>query len=141
MQEFLAFTKLKLPTATQPGDVIPTEYDKAYLVDKAQSILRANGARKNALTCRAPDCLLIDATLPSTIVQQLVEAAEYQIVPMPATRAFLLDNMQDGHARTTVLERAVPRTCCNPCELLLHNTGLSGNRLRNGRRAIVGCSQ
>jgi hypothetical protein len=43
--------------------------------------------------------------MPSTIVQLLVEAADYRIAPLPGTRAFLLDNMQDSHAKTTVVER------------------------------------
>ena len=39
------------------------------------------------------------------MVQLLVEAADYRIVPLPATRAFLLDNLQNSHAETTVVER------------------------------------
>ena len=104
-QELLTFARLKLPSASEPGDVIPTECGKACLVDKARAILQAEGAKKDALIAELPDCLLIVGTMPSTIVQLLVEAADYRIVPIPATRAFLSDNLQDSRAKTTVVER------------------------------------
>lgn len=104
-REFLAFARLQLPSALHSGDVVPTDYSKAYLVDKCQAILRADGAKKEALIAELPDCLIVLASMPSTVVQLLFEAADYRIAPLPATRAFLLDNMQDSHARTTVLER------------------------------------
>ena len=43
--------------------------------------------------------------MPSQVAQLVIEAADYQIVPIPATRAFLSDNLQDSHAKTTVLQR------------------------------------
>ena len=104
-QELLAFSRLKLPSAAEPGDVVPTEYGKAWLVGKARAILQADGAEKDALIAELPDCLLVVATMPSTIVQLLVEAADYRIVPIPATRAFLSDNLQDSRAKATVVER------------------------------------
>ena len=52
-----------------------------------------------------PDCLVVLGLMPSQVVQQIIEAADYQIVPIPATRAFLSDNLQDSHAKTTVLQR------------------------------------
>lgn len=103
--DFLAFVRLKLPSGSEAGDVVPTEYTKADLIARAKAILRAEDAEKDALIAELPDCLLFLATMPSTLVQLLIEAADYQIVPLPATRAFLLDNLQDDDAKTTVLER------------------------------------
>ena len=104
-REFLDFARLKLPSASSAGDVFPTEYGKSYLVEKARAILQADGAKKDSLIEALPDCLLIVGTMPSTTVQLLVEAADYRIVPIPATRAFLSDNLQDSHAKTTVVQR------------------------------------
>ena len=104
-QELLAFARLKLPTASQAGDVVPTEYSKAYLIDKARAVSQADGAKKDSLIQEMPDCLLVVATMPSSIAQTLVEAADYRIVPIPATRAFLSDNLQDSQAKTTVIHR------------------------------------
>lgn len=104
-REFLEFAHLKLPTATQVGDVVPTEFTKAQLTERCQAILRAEGAERDALIAELPDCLLVVASLPSTIVQLLVEAADYRIAPLPATRAFLLDNLQESDANTTVMAR------------------------------------
>jgi len=104
-REFLNFARLKAPSATGPGDVIPTELGKAELLERAQFILKADTTKRDALVAEMPDCLIMLASMPSTVVQLLVEAADYRVVPLPATRAFLLDNLQDSHARTTVIER------------------------------------
>jgi hypothetical protein len=63
--------------------------------------------QRAALQAELPDCLFLVATMPSPIAQALVEAADYRIVPLPATRAFLLDNLQASDAETTVFEREV----------------------------------
>lgn len=104
-RDFLEFARLKLPTATQPGDVIPTEWTKEQLVDKARAILGSSGEQKTALVQELPDCVLALASMPSTIVPLLVEAADYQIMPLPAARAFLMDNLQEGEPTTTTIER------------------------------------
>ncbi|MBL9161670.1 MAG: hypothetical protein JNL18_02890 [Planctomycetaceae bacterium] len=104
-RELLAFARLQLPSASHSGDVVPTEYSKACLIDKCQAILQSSGATKDTLIAELPDCLIVLASMPSPIVQSLVEAADYRIVPLPATRAFLMDNMQDSQAKTTVVER------------------------------------
>jgi TRAP-type uncharacterized transport system substrate-binding protein len=104
-QEFLKFTRLKPPSADKPGDVIPTEFSKRDLIQTAQAIQRATGAEREALIAKMPEFVMVLASMPSTVVQSLVEAADYRVVSLPGTRAFLLDNLQDSHARTTVIER------------------------------------
>lgn len=105
-QEFLKFARLQLPSAVQPGDVIPTDFCKEELIERAQAILRTTDEQERAaLRAELPDCLIVVATMPSTVAQILVEAADFRIVPLPATRAFLLDNLQATDAATTVIER------------------------------------
>jgi TRAP-type uncharacterized transport system substrate-binding protein len=104
-RELLAFARLQLPSDTHPGDVIPTEFTKSELMKNAKAILQAEGTQKDALVAELPDCLLVLSSVPSPMVQLLVEAAYYQIRPLPATRAFLLDNMSDSEAKTTVVKR------------------------------------
>lgn len=103
--DLLEFTRLRLPSGSQVGDVVPTELSKAELIARAEAILQSKSAEKHALLAELPDCLIVLATMPSTVVQLLIEAADYQIVPLPATRAFLMDNLQGDHAKTTVLDR------------------------------------
>ena len=104
-QEFLKFTRLKPPSTSDPGDVIPSELSKTALIEKAQAILHADDDQRDALVAQMPEFVMVLASMPSTVVQLLVEAADYRVVPLPATRAFLLDNLQDSHASTTVIER------------------------------------
>jgi len=104
-REALAFAHVKLPSPSYSGDIIPTEYSKDELNGLAQAILTSSGRQKEELIAELPDCLLILDSLPSTVVQRLIEAADYRVMPMPAARAFLMDNLQDSHTSTTMLER------------------------------------
>jgi TRAP-type uncharacterized transport system substrate-binding protein len=104
-RDLLAFGRLKLPAADQAGDIVPTEYGKTDLANKARAILSADGRNKPALIADLPDCLLVVASVPSTVVQLLVEAADYRIEPLPGVRAFLADNMQDDNAKATIIDR------------------------------------
>lgn len=104
-RDLLAFGRLKLPAADRAGDVVPTEIGKADLADKARTILAADERSKPALVAELPDCLLVVASVPSTVVQLLVEAADYRIEPLLGVRAFLADNLQDDNAKTTIIDR------------------------------------
>lgn len=104
-RDLLTFARLKLPTDTQAGDVVPTEYGKSELIGKCQAILQANEKEKDKLIAQLPDCLLVLGLIPSPVTQLLIETADYRIIPIPATRAFLLDNLQDTNAKTTLLQR------------------------------------
>ena len=90
-REFLNFARLKAPSATEPGDVMPTEYGKAELIERARAILQADATQRDALIAHLPDCLIVLASMPSTVVQLLVEAVDL--------RARLLrDDMATKHA-------------------------------------------
>lgn len=104
-RDFLKFARVKLPTSEEAGEIIPMELSKSDLHQRCQAILAASGTEKEKLIADLPDCLLVLASMPSQVAQQLIDAADYRIVPLPATQAFLLDTLQEGHARTTVLER------------------------------------
>jgi TRAP-type uncharacterized transport system substrate-binding protein len=104
-RDFLQFAHLRLPTPTAPGDLTPTELGKAELLARAAAIRAASGPGRDALVGAMPDGLILLATTPSNLVQALVEAAGYRIMPLPATRAYIADNFQDADAATTVLLR------------------------------------
>lgn len=104
-RDFLHFARLTPCTDTTPGDVYPTEYTTTELVQLSQEIIDATGPRKAKLISELPDVFLILASLPSAQVRMLVEAADYRLMPMPATRAYLLDNIQESKAQTTMLHR------------------------------------
>lgn len=104
-RDFLSFARLRICTDAMPGDVYPTEYSKHELVRMSEEILAANGATKQQLINELPDALILLASMPSPIVQLLVEAADYRLMPLPAARAFLLDNIQDSKAQTTLIHR------------------------------------
>lgn len=104
-KEFLEFARLRAPADGKSADVIPTELTKGQLLEQCRAIQQAAPEARAALQTQLPDCLLIVASMPSALVQALVEAADYEIVPLPATRAFLMDNLQHHNATQTVLYR------------------------------------
>jgi hypothetical protein len=103
--EFLNFAGLKLPDGDQPGDVIPVDVPKTELIQIARAIESAAGSQRAAMIAELPDCLLVLSPLPSELVQSLMEAADYQLISLPATRAFLLDNLQEEDPTHTVVQR------------------------------------
>ena len=101
--DFLRFARLRLPSPSEPGDIIPTEFSKAELTAKALEILKAVGPARDALIAELPECLLVLDSTPAALVQKLIAAADYKILPMPATRAYIADSLQESTATSTVL--------------------------------------
>jgi hypothetical protein len=52
-----------------------------------------------------PDCFLMLDTMPCSVAELLIESAGYELRSMPATRAFLMDRLQDSYATQTIVER------------------------------------
>lgn len=105
IERLLHLARLKLPSADRLGDIVPTEFDKAQLTAMANAVLQAEGAEKAALRAELPDCLFVLAGTPSRVVQKLVEAVDYRLVPLPAVRAFLADDLRHEPTRETILVR------------------------------------
>jgi hypothetical protein len=70
-----------------------------------QSIKAAEEAFKGELIDKLPECMLVQGTLPSNIVQLLVETANYKIVPIEATQAFLNDTFRSQYYDKAKIER------------------------------------
>lgn len=104
-EEFCKFARLKQPTPAALGDVLPTYLGRSELLEKALAIASATGQHKAALAAELPDCVPVVESLPSQLVQLLVEAGGYDVVSMPATRAFLMDNLQLVAADKAVIQR------------------------------------
>ncbi len=71
----------------------------------AKRFLQAQGTEKQRLVEELPDVMIILASMPSRIVQLLAEAADYRLMPLPAARAYLFDNIQDSKAHKTLIHR------------------------------------
>ncbi len=104
-RDFLGFARLTVGSDSTPGDVYPMEYSKAELVRVAEEILQTHGTKKEQLINELPDVLIVLASMPSPIVKLLIEAADYQLMPLPAARAFLLDTIQDSTSHQTLIHR------------------------------------
>jgi TRAP-type uncharacterized transport system substrate-binding protein len=103
--EALAYERLKLPTASNSGDVTPVEYKKIDLLSFLSSITTAEDSEKESLINKLPECMLVQGSLPSIVVQSLVEKANYKIVPIAATEAFLNDTFTSKNHGTAKIER------------------------------------
>ena len=49
--------------------------------------------------------MVVHGSMPSTIVQSLIETVDYQIVPIAAQQAFMADTLQASHSYATSIER------------------------------------
>ena len=104
-REILRFARLTIQTGPDAGDLIATEFGKPELLAKCREIKAAAGAEKQRLVDALPDALVLLDSPPSALAQRLIEAADYRIAPLPATRAFLLDNLQDDSDHASIVQR------------------------------------
>jgi len=105
-REFLAFGRLTLPSGQEAGDIIPTEFGHQDIVEQCLAIANASSSHdRQRRIAELPDCLLVLDTLPSSAAQALIQHAGYVLCPLPATRAFLLDQLQDTQSPHTIIER------------------------------------
>lgn len=104
-REFLRFANIKLPTESQPGDVLTTEMGYQELIRRTKEIETLQGDERAAKIAELPDCLMVLASIPSTVVEQLIETADYRILSLPGARAFLMDNLLDAAPQGTILDR------------------------------------
>ncbi len=116
-REILRFARLSLTSPDHPGDIVPTEMGKSELLAKCRQISAATDDAKAKLISELPDAIIVLDAPPSAVTQQLIEVADYRVAALPATRAFLLDNLQDASDRRSVIQRefleaaTIPRHC------------------------------
>jgi len=104
-REILQFAQLTVTSEQQQGDIVATEFGKPELLDMCHAIMAASGAEKDRLIRELPDALILLDSPPSAVARQLIEAADYRIAALPATHAFLLDNLQESSNERTTLQR------------------------------------
>jgi len=104
-REILKFARLRVRSPQQAGDIVATEFGKPELQAKCQAILAASGDEREQLIRDLPDALILLDAPPSSVARQLIEAADYRLSPLPATNAFLLENLQESSNQSTVLQR------------------------------------
>ncbi len=104
-REILKFARLRVSSPQLAGDIVATEFGKPELLHKCRTILGASGAEKERLIRELPDALILLDSPPSAVARQLIEAADYRIAALPATQAFLLDNLQESSSEHATLQR------------------------------------
>lgn len=104
-REILKFARLRVRSPQQAGDIVATEFGKSELQAQCQAILAAKGDQREQLIRNLPDALILLDAPPSSVAGHLIEAADYRLSPLPATNAFLLDNLQESSNQNTVLQR------------------------------------
>lgn len=102
-KEVLAFAHLKPGTENAAGDFIATHWSQEDLVNRANEIDTATGAEKARLINALPDGMVLVVSMPSKVVQELIEAADYRVMTLPFARAFILNtNRNETNLNTAV---------------------------------------
>ncbi|MCU0707852.1 MAG: hypothetical protein MUF23_06140 [Pirellula sp.] len=104
-RDFLSFAKVKLPESNMPGDVVLTEWSKQQIVDHCEALRIAPASERKGRLEAMPDCFLLLDTLPCSQVRHLTGSAGYVLKSLPATPAYLMDQLQDRRSPHTIIER------------------------------------
>lgn len=89
-QELLAFARM------QPGnDFVPMNLGVDELLLQTNEIQHATGKVRDEKLQALPDAILLVVSMPSKVAQELIEAADYRLVPLPFGRAFVTNSVKD----------------------------------------------
>lgn len=105
-REVLAFAHLKPENEAEPGDFMATHWSPEELTNRANEIDVAKGAERDRLIQSLPDAMILVASMPSKVVQEIIEAADYQIVTLPFARAFILNPNGGGNQQNAVIDHS-----------------------------------
>lgn len=122
--EILAFARMKPGTATENGDFQANAWGSEELIQRADAILQATGPERVRLTNELPDALLLVASMPSLVVQKLLETADYQLVMLPFSRAFTLNTTHDGGSLNSLIDHSYMEQVVIPAGTYLGNRPL-----------------
>lgn len=104
--EILAFAHMKPSTDSTPGDFQPNTWGAEELSQRAKAIQQATGPERSRLIDDLPDALIMVATLPSRVAQDLIEAADYRLVTLPFSRAFTMNLTRDGNSLNSIIDHS-----------------------------------
>ena len=77
------------------GQYTEMSLSKDELSRRAEEVIAANDSKRTALVEALPDVVLLVTSMPSTVVQRLLDTTEYDLVPFPYTQNFLLSDTRD----------------------------------------------
>lgn len=92
---FLKFAGFRAATPQQSGDVEAIFTHKEETIAQLQTWKRAAAPVRAVLAERLPDAFLIVDSMPSPLVDELVQTAGYELVPLPYATALHLNKRRD----------------------------------------------
>jgi TRAP-type uncharacterized transport system substrate-binding protein len=110
--DIVRFLRLSPMDAYGQGDYTQTSLSKGDLTQLAQTIRSQNGPEREAILQSLPDVIMTVASLPSVLVQNLLDTGEYRLVPFPNVEPFLISELHhvggpEGSVDRILVEPAV----------------------------------
>lgn len=108
--EILEFAGLKAKDEHGRGDYTQSSIGIDELTARARAIGQAPPARAAELVAALPDAVFWLNSLPSHAVQELIAAADYELIPLPFCESFRINGMQHlGNAAHRIDRRQVTK--------------------------------
>ena len=113
-KDMLGFLRLRASDDGVAGDYHDLSLSKDELSNLADAVQTASGAERAARLRELPDVVMTISSLPSQIVQRLLDTHEYSLVPFPYAQPFLtmtLDSSRpqgEGVNRSQLDSTAIP---------------------------------
>lgn len=100
--ELMAATQMKPSSETEPGEFTVTHLGEETIDERLQQIQKLRGVEREARIRELPDALILVASMPSLLTQQLIETADYRLVSVPFTRSFILNTSHRNQMNTLI---------------------------------------
>ncbi|HQR06450.1 MAG TPA: TAXI family TRAP transporter solute-binding subunit [Gemmatales bacterium] len=105
-RELLAFAHMSPGTENTPGDFIATNWSPEELTNRSNEIDTATGAEKARLINALPDAMILVASMPSKVAQEIIEAADYRLITLAFSRAFILNTNRNEAKLNTAIDHS-----------------------------------
>lgn len=100
--ELMSATRMKPSTETVPGDFTITTWGEETIVERLQHIQKLQGTEREQQLQELPDVMILVASMPSLVAQQLITVADYRLVAVPFARAFILNTSHQNQLNTII---------------------------------------
>ena len=126
-KDVLSFLRLRASDDGVAGDYQVLSLSKDELSELADGVQSASGAERAAQLRELPDVIMTISSLPSQIVQRLLDTHEYSLVPFPYAQPFLTMTLDSSRPQGEGVNRSQLDSTAIPAAIYVGKTPIPGS--------------
>lgn len=137
-RDLTGFLHLSPIDSVGKGDYTPLSLSKDQLSQLADSLQSVTGPARDACLRDLPDVVMIVSSLPSPVVQRLLDTKEYTLMPFPYASPFLMSDLKTSGSPTDGVNRLYVEPAAIPAAMYVGDSPLpAGDCPTIGMRSLL----